>query len=960
MLRRLSFGMAMLVGFFFGAIPWPSCQAQAPYQPALTSTMDTPVPSMRLRLKNNAVAIGQIASTGVLDALAWQNEGFCEPFLFQLNSIRSITRSQALHHPVDSNLAYFQVETTDGEFLAGTISALDEQALALQTDFLGSLSIPRSRVASLTRIGQLGEVVYSGLLDEKAWSPVSSSKDWQFRAGTLQALRQGAAIVGDVHLPTQSEISLALTWKGVPDFTIYLGTLVSQRSLGTLPAAARIEIWNRNVVLVRETDRDADLTLLMVISDQNPQIELNILLDQEKGRVHVRDVYGQPLGSVHLPVENPQTRSAVHISNHGPALAVERLEVRRWDGVSLLSTEREHHIALRDGSSLQGHILGYSTELSEFTVSGENADEHQVAVDQVAFARLNKVPKTEPQPSKPQETSEIEVILSDHTRLRCSWIPGADGKIRFSSTSLGRDFEIEPQHLAGMIGNEQAYTFSSTKHPNGTLSTGQSELAGTLTVGESPNDGPTELETQATSLHWKPHGSQTSSTWRQDAEGQILFSQRLFPDHWPSPKLGEPTGRIAQSSTTEQADVVGEAPNGTPQASQRALPQVTRQIHFLSGDTIDGYVEKIDASGVHFRSNQTEIRLVEHSRMNNLWLNALLAASKKPPEDKLQRLMIVPRMMKDDPPTHLLLSVSGDWLRCRLLELNEAMATAEIRREVLQIPRDQISQIVWLHQRQWTTGDDTQVAMGSPNPPGAVPSELSATTSDRRIHVIQDERGITFVPHRLKDDELCGTSELLGQCCINLRGVHRILFGPRLDQRIVESKANPWVLTLAPKPRTDAQESTSEIAAQQSPLVGQPAPSFVLTCLDGQTAQLSNMLGKIVVLDFWASWCDPCAKSLPMVQEVVAEFESSQVGLLTVNIQEAEPRVQAAVEQWDLSFPVALDKDGRIAARYLATAIPQTVVIDPRGIIRYVFTVGGTRFPEELKQAIQTLVRSDG
>lgn len=929
-----------------------------------SSSVDQSLPTMRLRLKNNSVAIGQISATPTPNAVAWLNEGFSEPFLIELNAIRSLSRSQAIAPLGEACQNCFQVETTDGEMVVGSIVALDENECSIENSHLGTIAIPRNRIASFTRVGQLGDIVYAGLLDEKVWQPVSSHKDWQFRGGSLQALRQGASIVGDVRLPSQSEINLSLRWKGVPDFTIFLGTLISQRNKGALPAAARIEIWNRNVVLVRETDRDADLTLLMVVSDQNPQIELNILLDQEKGRAHVRDLHGQRLGSVSMPMDNPQTRPAIHISNHGPGLFVEQLEVRQWDGISLLSSEKVDHINLRDGNSIPGRIVGISPDLSHFLLGDLNQGPSQISVDQVAFARLNATPTAAFQQAQPRSTSSLEVILTDHTRLKCQWLPGMGDKIRFSSLSIGREFEMEPQQLAGLVGNEQSYSFSSSRSPSGTLLLGQSELAGCLT--QSEKSATSDASASPTALRWKPHGSLTSGTWTKESEGQIVYSQRLFPEHWPQPRLGEPTGRVTSAfasglTAAEQPTQTGlEAPQTNSQEEGVDHAQPTRQIHFLSGDTIDGYVDRIDSQGVHFRSNQTQVGFVEHAKMNNLWLNSLTSSSKQPPEEKLQRLMIVPRNMKDDPPTHLLLSVSGDWLRCRLLELNQDFASAEVRREVLTIPRDQICQIVWLHHRQWPAQTDhqsasqaDQVSANEEEPPSA------SKVDDGRIHLVQNDRGITLVPERLDDDEIYGSSQLLGACSVNLRSVSRILFGPRLDQRIVESKTNPWVLTLAPTPRSSIPQLEKQQRLQQSPLVGQPAPSFILTCLNGQKVQMSNLLGKIMVLDFWASWCDPCAKSLPVVEEIVSKFEPMKVGLLAINVQEAEPRVHSAAQQWGLSAPVALDKDGSIAERYLATALPQTVVIDARGIIRYVFAGEGLATTQELELAIETLLKGE-
>lgn len=909
----------------------------------------TTLPPMRMRLKNNSVAVGELLASDKSGYLAWLNQGFCQPFLFELAAIRNATRSQAVRHPIAAGTSHFRVETTDGEVVVGTIDRLNDQELSLQSSLLGKVSIPRQRVVSLMRIGNSGEIVYSGLTDTEVWTELSDSMDWQFRAGTLQATRQGASIVGDVRLPSQCEITLSLTWKGVPDFVLHFGTVLSQKKSGSIPSAARLEIWNRNVVLVRETPQDADLVRLLELSENHPQLELSILLDQERGRILVRDLHGKQLGSIHLPMENFSVRPAIQISNHGPSLSVERLEVRKWDGFSLITTERSNQILLNDGSSMTGEVMRLSQDQTSFIVAGENEIETDLPLSGLAYAKLGDLQTQNPPFANSEIISSFEVILADETRLKCHWTQGTQHSIGLTSLGLGKSFEVHPQHVVGIIGNEQPFSVPLTENQNGVLSIGQSEIAGYLT---------TDYQTEPFLLSWQPHGSISSSPWQSDAEGVVSFSQRSFPDHWPSPKMGEPTGRIAVEPNDPKLTVTTEDSAGKVSQEKKENPPVlTRHLHFVSGDTIDGYVDSIDQAGVYFRSDQTQVNFVEHARLSNLWLNSLGSAAKQPPEDKLQRLMIVPRMNKDDPPTHLLLSISGDWLRCRLLQLDQNAATVEVQREMLIIPRDQIAQIVWLHHRQWPSST-LPTESSKPNTRSSPPApELdSEKLQAREIHVTQNERGITFVPANLEGDVLIGSSELLGECRVTLRGVTRILFGPRLEQRILEAKESPWVLKLAQSPKSYSPKSGSPTPGIHSQIVGQPAPSFVLDCLDGKTLQLSNLIGKVVVLDFWASWCATCIQTLPKLQQVVDLFPAEEVQLIAVNVQEAEARVKVAADQLGLTMPVALDRDGTTTARYSATSIPQTIVIDAQGIVRYAFSGEQAQFAQEVDESIRSLL----
>ncbi len=151
-------------------------------------------------------------------------------------------------------------------------------------------------------------------------------------------------------------------------------------------------------------------------------------------------------------------------------------------------------------------------------------------------------------------------------------------------------------------------------------------------------------------------------------------------------------------------------------------------------------------------------------------------------------------------------------------------------------------------------------------------------------------------------------------------------------------QTDAWKLTVAPLPKV-YQEGESASEAGGSPLVGKPAPDFTLTTLADQKLKLSELQGRITVLDFWASWCGPCMQTMPEVDRIVGDLGSDKVELIAVNLQETKDRALAAVERLKLSATVVLDEEGEVANRYQATAIPQTVIIDREGKVTHVFVV---------------------
>ncbi|MFO0943066.1 MAG: TlpA disulfide reductase family protein [Pirellulales bacterium] len=911
--------------------------------------------SMRLRLKNNAFGVGKLVPSANANKVGWQNEGFVEPFFIDTSAIRIITAIQASHADLSTVQNLFLVEASDGQCVLGEIQKIDDESITVKSPILGSVELNARKVAQILRADYSGEVIYPGLSQQSVWNRLGNVADWEYRAGVLTAVKQAAAINGDVKLPAKCEITIALSWKGVPDFVVSIGAGSNEKSNGQVASSARLEIWNRNLVLVRETEKDADLAKLMELNEKNPQVELSLLLDQESGLVVVRDIHGRKLGKTQVVDQKKRLGSAIHIVNHGPSMSIERLEVRAWDGTSMLGLDQNQHVFLRENRVLESSWISQVDSAAEqFIVEDSSGEKKPVPMKDVILAGLKYSSEAKPKASgsenqidlkpldlkpkgknqdEPKSTDApdgitidsaqgggIEVVLADRSRVKGQWLPSSSGRLNLRSTWCKSDFAFEDHHVVSLVGSEQRFSPDLTSHRNGIVKIGDTEFAGFLEENVS--------EAGSLALRWHPHGSDNSSAVASSAEGSIAYRLQL-----PMAANGQPTGRVDELLNQQKDAQSKPATEAGPGAKS------TREMVFISGDTIDGYVEKIDEKGVTFVSEQTTVRFAEHSRFDRVWLNSMAGSLKKSTNVKIQRLMTVPRSMKDDPPTHLLVSVTGDLLRGRLVSLDEDIAKFEVRSDIADIPRSQIAELIWLHERKWD-----------------VTSKPQLPVQDRyQIHVVQQNRGLTFSPTKIADASIHGESLLLGSCQVSIKQVSQILFGPNIDQRVAQFRENPWVLSLAQLPRVFTEDSDASLTplGVSSPLLGKPAPAFKAVSLDGKRIQLSDVVGKTLVIDFWASWCGPCMKTLPTVNTVVGTYDPSEVSLLAMNIQEAEARIEAAAKRLELDTNlVSLDQDGDIALKYLATAIPQTVVIDKQGIVRFVFVGGRSNLAAELKDAI--------
>ena len=138
-----------------------------------------------------------------------------------------------------------------------------------------------------------------------------------------------------------------------------------------------------------------------------------------------------------------------------------------------------------------------------------------------------------------------------------------------------------------------------------------------------------------------------------------------------------------------------------------------------------------------------------------------------------------------------------------------------------------------------------------------------------------------------------------------------------------------------------------------------PAANFTLASLDGQNTSLSSLRGKVVVLDFWATWCPPCRRSLPHLQKMSADPELKNKGLvvLAINQQEEVSKIRPFLEQEHYTFNVLRDTDGAVSRAYNVEGIPTTVIIGRDGNVRNVFVGFADESVKQVDDAVDAALR---
>jgi cytochrome c biogenesis protein CcmG/thiol:disulfide interchange protein DsbE len=147
-----------------------------------------------------------------------------------------------------------------------------------------------------------------------------------------------------------------------------------------------------------------------------------------------------------------------------------------------------------------------------------------------------------------------------------------------------------------------------------------------------------------------------------------------------------------------------------------------------------------------------------------------------------------------------------------------------------------------------------------------------------------------------------------------------------------------------------------------STLVGGQAPDFQLELLDGTVVRLSDYRGRVVFLNFWASWCPPCRAEAPLLEFTWRQVKDRGVIFLGVNMQDTDEAAKRFLRDFEITYPNGRDPQSRIAINYGVYGIPETFFIDREGRITYkhIGALGAETLGRKLVEASQGTVTAEG
>jgi peroxiredoxin len=884
-----------------------------------------PSPPPVLNLVDGGYANGELRDSSKPGVLRWQATSFVAPFEFAIKDVNAVQwpPPATLERPAGD----FCFELAAGDVLFGSLLGLDDRQVELEVHRLGRIRVQRGNLHRIYRWRDGADLIYLGPNGLVGWSEPAGQKNWREDSGQPTTDREGSSIRGDFGLPERASIEFEISWKTKPDFVFALG--VDDKD-STVKRAFRFEAWGGDLVVQRELEQEADLAVVQEVVAGPGRTHLQAYLDQKEGRILVFSPGGKQLADLKVAGNKPAALPGLYLANIRGDVRLEWLRIGRWNGeIPREASANQARVHRADGSIAYGQLGGYSPASKEFTIKTDQG-ETRIGGNQVSSVFLS-LPKDEP-------PRMIRAVYQDGSRISGELARVEGGALELKVPGFDQSIKLPIAGLRSLVvlGREGMEKFVNLPR----LETEGARLVGRLVDGrEAPG---------ASCLVWHPSGSATASPLRPGVSGKIVY--REAPPQAPRPTnvARTRTGRAVQADNMggmalRFAQALAETPSASSAEERRAL--------FLrTGDVITSTITGIDEKGVHFHSSMSTSTFVPHDRIKAVELSPLggALAVKLGKGPKRERLLTVPRMQKSNPPTHLVRSKNGDYLRARVVAMDEKTLRIESRLEEKDLPRDRIAEIIWLHPEELD--------------PSKKPDDDGKPT---RVQAVRNDGiRVTFIPEEFAGDTLSGKSDVLGVTRIRVGEIDQLLIGRGIEEAAEHLTYGQWKLVNAPEPIEPAPEGGGAggggATGTESPLVGKPAPDFDLELVAGKRFHLADSKGKVVVLDFWATWCGPCIQAMPQVEKATSEFDEKDVQLVAVNLQEAPQQIKAMLERHQLNIPrVALDRDGVVAEKYQAHAIPQTVVIGRDGNVARLFVGGGPHLGDQLREAVKATLEGE-
>lgn len=919
----------------------------AAVDPIKKSAVESDTSFGKLQLSGGDVYRGEFGkTTDASGSLVWRCPSFVSDLIVPWDAVDGIVQPLKNRSKGEAvTETPFIVEMQNGEALTGKITDMSDTFVDVDSELVGKKRIPIGFVRSILRTSGTTESE-SGELKLSDWKQIEPKiknvgrGNWFDGLGSYDTETAGTIISQSVLFPDLAAIDVNVSWQSTtPNWLVQIG---EPRKLEL--HVRRLE--NRNtlsITVLVEDETTADIATAQLPLDGSNALSLRVLCDSVRGRLVVMQ-NGIAIAQLRLNKSLRLTgrQTVLFTNNVAGRLSLRSLKIYRsiFSSPVLLTKGKEPtdignikspETLLQNGQTFVGQPIGFDTATRTFGFSTTAEILGRVSLEQVDRIEF---------PSNTDDASKAPAEKLFYVQL---WS---------GARYVGQAVSIQSNQLLLSLKQSQAKV--------------QIPLEDVMSVGQNGLAKP-EYATSETSMRFVSpwvvsYGKIVAMNAADSTPSKLDFRTLNWkPVHalLPVAIAAGVTGTIEPISTNAKADKPVK-----PKVSAdfgRPLEKDEPSLFLKSGDCFAAEIKSvIDGQMVFesslFSTNKIDVDLVRGVR------KLAYTGTETMEKGSRKRLLTLPRSQRSNPPTHLVVSREGDAIRGHLQSMDVDELTLQVRGEDRKIQMKNIAEIIWLQ-------DAPEIVPPGKNAPAvAEKSDTKAVRGDSEKVDLNcqalDYSGtrISLVPERVEGNILYGQHPQLGAAHVDLSKISKLVLGDAIADDAKRNRFGKWTLENAIDPKfvndLDSPDSEGGNAADSphARMIGKAAPDFELKKLDGTLLKLSDLKGRIVVLDFWATWCGPCVASLPKITELGQEYKGAEVDVIAVNIEQTSAEVRALLDRLKISPVVVLDSDGAAARAYLAQAIPQTVIIDRDGNVKQVIVGGGGTTEAKIRDSLDGML----